>query len=192
MSRAFIFFCCINQCFIWRETAIKLILWNVTGMPCAKSSAPLHTGTVRSCWKVSLALGGGGEGGVLSWECCFSPAGYIKYSDILVIITNQNKFEQLWGWGRTLFTLRLWECEYVSAKENFEQLEELRLHSEVNPNPRTQQSGLDFPWPHCLAVMQPCGCSSFISKRVLCNAQHPQWDCEVAHSSVCGSTWGTP
>lgn len=47
------------------------------------------------CLKVSLALGGGGEGGVLSWECCFSPACNIKYSNISVVITSQNKFEQL-------------------------------------------------------------------------------------------------
>lgn len=40
-----------------------------------------------------------------------------------------------------LFILRLWECECVSVKENFRQLEELSLHSEVNPNPRVQQSG---------------------------------------------------
>lgn len=58
-------------------------------------------------------------------------------------------------------------------KEDFKQLEELILHSVVNPNPRAQQSGLDFPWPHCLAVMQLCGCSSFVSKCVLCSVQHP-------------------
>lgn len=72
------------------------------------------------------------------------------------------------------FTLRLWECEYISVNDSFKQLEELRLHSEVNPSLRVHQSSLDFPWPHCSAVMQPCGCSSFISKRVLHNAQHPR------------------
>ena len=128
--------------------------------------------------KVSLASGGGGEGGVTSWDSRLlqpvSPAGYVRYSDLLVIITSRNKFEQLWGWERTLFTLRLWEYEYVLVKENFKQLEELRLHGEVNPNPRVQQSSLDFPWPHCSAVTQPCGCSSFVSKCVLRNAQHPR------------------
>lgn len=61
-----------------------------------------------------------------------------------------------------------------SIKGTFKQLEELRLHSEVSPNPRAQRSGLDFPWPHHGAVVQPCGCSSFISKHVLCNVQHPR------------------
>lgn len=126
-----------------------------------------------------------------SWACCFSPAGYTKYNDISVIITSQNKFEQLWGWTRTLFTLRLWESECVSVKENFKQLEELRLHSEANPNPRVQQSCLDFPWPQCSVVMQPCGRSSFISKHVLHSAQRPRGTVKWL-SHLCMAACGEP
>lgn len=115
--------------------------------------------------------GGAGAGGELSWERCFSPADYIKYNNFSVVISSQKMFKQLWGWGRTLLPLDSGNMNM--NKEDFKQLEELILHSVVNPNPRAQQSILDFPWPHCLAVMQPCGCSSFVSKRVLRSVQRP-------------------
>jgi len=131
-----------------------------------------------------------GGGRQLSWEHWFSPADYVKYNSFSVVVSSQKMSEQLWGWGRTLFALILREHKHV-IEGHFKQLEELALHSQVNLDSRAQQGSLDFPWPHCWAAMQPRGCSSFVSKHVLCSVQYPTGTVEWL-SPLSGSTWGVP